>query len=149
MPGSPHRRAPQAPARLRRECHPRQWFSFAAERIDASGDGLTFAKDQQQDDAQEAEMRRLEKIERDLRRAICASRPTSRDGAIVQAIVASYLVRLVAEGARRKHLAHAHRGLISAISALISPETPPIAQTMHRQYFEMAVKHLAAEGGAA
>jgi hypothetical protein len=99
------------------------------------------SKDQQQDDAQHAEMDRLDKVERALQRAICASRATTKAEAIMQAIVASHLVRCVEEGSRRKLAGHAFTGLLSAISVLIDDLSEmPIATTVRRRYFDTPAK---------
>jgi hypothetical protein len=97
------------------------------------------SEDQQKNDALHGEMENLEKVERALRRSICAARATTHDEAIVQAIIASHLIRLVAEGHRRKHARHAFAGLLSAISVLIGSERP-IAATVRRRYFDVPAK---------
>jgi hypothetical protein len=107
------------------------------------------AKDQRQNDEQHAEMERLEKVELALQLAICASRAATKDEAIMQAIVASHLVRLVGERTvRRKFTRPAFNGLLSAISVLIGSEMP-IATTVRRQYFDRPAKRADQTGGAA
>jgi hypothetical protein len=108
------------------------------------------AKDETHRDAEHDEMERLDKVERALQRAVCASRAATRDEAIIQAIVASHMVRLVEEGSRRKLARHAFMGLLSAISVLNDLSEMPIATTVRRLYFDTPAKRrLAKIGGAA
>jgi hypothetical protein len=106
-------------------------------------------KDEPVHDAQDAEMRRLRRAERDLRRQICATRARTRDEAILQAIVATYLVVMVAEGTeKRKSAARAEEALLSAISVLIEPTGLAIGSIVRSRYFDRSACNAASRRGA-
>jgi hypothetical protein len=98
----------------------------------------------------DAEMLRLAKLERALRRIICSTRARGRDEAVLQAIVAVQMVALVAEGtAPKKNCVRARDALLSAISVLIDqPERTPIGEVLRRQYFDTPAKRSKIAGGA-
>ena len=84
-------------------------------------------KDDREDARASAEMARLDKTKAMLIKAVSRGRATSRDDAITQAIIATYWVKLVSEGQRRKDLRHALAALASALSVLAAESTavPP------------------------
>jgi hypothetical protein len=95
----------------------------------------------------DAEMSRLDKVQRALIREICGSTPRTKHDAITQAIVALHQVQLVAEGAKRRRAEEASAGLASAISGLIDLSEKPIAATVRNRYFDRLVNRRC--GGAA
>jgi hypothetical protein len=106
--------------------------------------------DQQQSDAHSAEMLRLEKEERALRRMICSSRARTNDEAISQALVAMQWVQLIAEGTSgRKRAGQASMALLSALSVLIDLTDKPIPKTFRRRYFDIRARRLIVEKGGA
>jgi hypothetical protein len=118
---------------------------IAYDEADSRAIVASHVKDQPAHDAYDAEMRRLWKFERELRRQICATRARNRDEAILQAIVAAYLIVLVAEGteAKRKTAARAEEALLSAIAVLIEPTGLAIGPIVRSRYFDISVRNAA------
>jgi hypothetical protein len=107
------------------------------------------AKDDARQAEADAEMLRLDRVERSLLKAICHRRAENRNEAIVQAIVGMHVAQLVAEGNKRKWAEHAHTALVSALSLLDAAEPVTMPPEMRHRYFDLPAKRVRVWGAVA